>query len=317
MLMLEFVGLFAFILVFGYFLPAGQFYYRYNLGRSPEVESQRIQERLPVCGQIAREVKLSLVSIAIFAAMSTILLELYKAGKTSIYPHIHDYPLWYLPVSFCLCVFLDDTYFYWTHRFMHWRPVFKYFHMAHHRSITPTPWAIFAFNPLEAMLQSVGIMLLVLYLPMRPLILLAFLSYDTLVNTAGHTGYEVVPQVISKNWFFKYFNTVTHHDAHHTNVRVNYGAFFNLWDRWMGTFQDDAEKAKVAENIVPNRQKSTATVHQVSTCQPDQRVKPVRQQIGTAFSDPRDGATPNAANRDAAGSGTGQGTTKQSHSGVY
>jgi sterol desaturase/sphingolipid hydroxylase (fatty acid hydroxylase superfamily) len=34
------------------------------------------------------------------------------------------------------------------------------------------------------------------------------------------------------------FNTVTHHDAHHTNTQVNFGVFFNVWDRWMGTFSE-------------------------------------------------------------------------------
>jgi sterol desaturase/sphingolipid hydroxylase (fatty acid hydroxylase superfamily) len=245
MILLEFTGLFAFILVFGYLLPAGQFYVRYYVRHNPAHDKLRIQQRQPAPGQIRREVKLSLITITIFAAMSTVLFELYKAGHTSIYMKLSDYPLWYVPISFVLCIFFHDTYFYWTHRFMHWRPVFKYFHLAHHRSIAPTPWAIYAFDPLEAITQFFGIMMLVIFLPMRPLILLGFLSYDTLVNTAGHTGYEVVPKPVSQNRFLKYFNTVTHHDAHHTNTRVNYGSFFNLWDRWMGTFEDEVTPATV------------------------------------------------------------------------
>ena len=247
MLLLEFIGFFAVILVLGYLLPAGYFYIQYYVRHNPAHDALRIQQRQPAQGQIRREVLLSLSSISIFAVMSTILFELYKAGHTSIYPHITDYPLWYLPISFVLCIVIHDTYFYWTHRFMHWRPVFKYFHLSHHQSIAPTPWAVYAFDPLEAVTQFIGIMLLVIYVPMRPLILLAFLWYDTLVNTSGHTGYEVVPPVVSRNWFFKYFNTVTHHDAHHTNVRVNYGAFFNLWDRWMGTFHDGVTPAACTE----------------------------------------------------------------------
>ena len=167
--------------------------------------------------------------------MSTVSFELYKSGHTAIYLQLNDYPLWYLPSEFCVVrIFARHLSFYWTHRFRHWRPVFKYFHLDHHRSVTPTPWAIYAFNPLEAILQFTGIMLLVIFLPLRPRVLLGFLTYDTLVNTAGHTGFEMVPKSVSQNWFFKYFNTVTHHDAHHTNVRVNYGSFFNLWDRWNG-----------------------------------------------------------------------------------
>jgi sterol desaturase/sphingolipid hydroxylase (fatty acid hydroxylase superfamily) len=116
--------------------------------------------------------------------------------------------------------------------------------------VSPTPWAIFAFNPLEAFLQFCGVMGLVIFLPMRPLVLLGFLSYDTIINTAGHTGYEMVPKPVSKNWFFKYFNTVTNHDDHHTNVRVNYGAFFSIWDRLMGTYQGDRTDIK-QDSFVP------------------------------------------------------------------
>src|SRR5262249_47397202 len=73
------------------------------------------------------------------------------------------------------------------------------------------------------------------------------LSCDTLVNTSGHTGYELVPRAVSGHWLLKWFNTVTHHDDHHTNTRVNFGVFFNLWDRWMGTFQgEDSRERSIA-----------------------------------------------------------------------
>jgi len=247
-LLLEFLGFFAFIGVLGYLLPAGSFYLRYHVRQSEANERLRIQNRRPAKGQVAREIKLSLVTIAIFAAMSTVLLQCYKAGWTSIYLRFRDYPLWYLPVSVFLCLAIHDTYFYWTHRLMHWRPLFKYTHLGHHRSVSPTPWAIYAFQPAEAIIQFLGICGLVLFLPLHPVALLVFLGIDTQINTAGHNGYEVVPQWLSKRWFFQGINTVTHHDNHHTNFTKNFGAFFNVWDRLMGTFLEDsppsgAEKA--------------------------------------------------------------------------
>lgn len=238
MILLEFVGFFLFILIFGYLLPAGQAYYRYHFRPSPELDSFRIQNTIPTQKQIRREIKWSLVSILIFAVGSTVLLQMYFAGMTNIYRPVTAYPIWYAVLSFLLFVFLHDTWFYWTHRFMHWRPVFKYMHLTHHRSVTPTPWAIFAFSPLEAITQFVGLSLLIIFLPMCPLVLMLFLSYDTAVNVGGHTGFEIIPKWVSNAPFFKWFNTVQHHDSHHTNVRVNYGSFLNVWDRWMGTFLD-------------------------------------------------------------------------------
>jgi lathosterol oxidase len=239
LLAMEFAASFAFILVLGYLLPAGQFYYLYHVRQSPQHEAQRIQHRRPTQGQIWREVRMSLVSILIFAIGATALIELYKAGHTSIYLRFSEYPLWYLPVSFALCLIFHDTFFYWSHRFMHWQPVFKHTHAGHHRSISPTPWAIFAFQPAEAIIQFAGIMALVIFLPLHPLALGLFLWWDTIVNTAGHTGFEMVPKWLGRSWLYAGFNTVTHHDTHHTNMKKNFGSFFNVWDRLMGTFQDD------------------------------------------------------------------------------
>lgn len=248
----EYVGCFAFLLVFGYLIPAGHYYWRFHLRRRPENEKYRIQHRAIPDGQIIREVKLSLVTIAIFAVGAVTLIELYKAGHTSIiyWERVWQNPLWVM-VSFVLCFALHDTYFYWTHRLMHWRPLFKYTHLGHHRSVSPTPWAIFAFQPGEAVIQMIGIMLLVIFLPLHPLTLLAFLAIDTEVNCAGHCGYEVVPRFISDCFLFRGFSTVTHHDRHHTHMSKNFGSFFNVWDRIMGTFLDDATPARTAEQSAP------------------------------------------------------------------
>jgi lathosterol oxidase len=47
-------------------------------------------------------------------------------------------------------VIAHDAYFYWAHRIMHHPKLFKHFHRAHHRSITPTPWAAYSFAIPEA-----------------------------------------------------------------------------------------------------------------------------------------------------------------------
>src|SRR5262245_25255094 len=113
MLIIEFVVAFLFILVLGYLVPAGRFYYWYHVRRTPANESLRIQRRRPPPGQVWQEIRLSLVTVVIFAAMATLLFELFKAGRTSLYWPLYDRPLWYLPVSVFLCAAIHDTYFYW------------------------------------------------------------------------------------------------------------------------------------------------------------------------------------------------------------
>ncbi len=238
--LLEFVAFFLFILILGYIAPAGYYYCAYHVRQFENKEQLRIQHRLPKPGGINREVKLSLISITIFALGSTLVFQFYKLGWTNIYFRFRDYPPGYFFISIFASMVLHDTFFYWTHRFMHWQPVFKYMHAGHHRSVTPTPWAIYAFQPAEAALQFVGLGVIIIFLPLHTLALVIFLWFDNMMNTAGHTGFEVVPRFISAHPWFKGFNTVTHHDAHHTNMTKNFGSFFNVWDRWMGTQLDES-----------------------------------------------------------------------------
>jgi len=253
--LVEFLGFFVFILVAGYLLPAGYYYWMYYI-RNPHQEP--IQHRRPTREGIVREVKMSIVSVAIFAAMAAATLELYKAGLTKIYWEYGRFPRPYFFVSIFLAMVFHDAYFYWSHRFMHWRPVFKYLHAGHHRSIAPTPWAIFAFQPGEAFLQFLGFTLLVMVVPLHPLALLIFLFFDTHMNTAGHTGFEVVPRFIANHPWYQGFNTVSHHDGHHTNLGKNFGSFFNVWDRWMGTFLDARAPAPHGEQAEHDRNLATA-----------------------------------------------------------
>ena len=140
--------------------------------------------------------------------------------------------------GFAATVVLHDIYFYTTHRLMHLAPLFKAVHAGHHRSITPTPWAILSFQPLETIPQFGFFALVIFFLPLHPATLLAYLLFDGIVNAAGHCGHEFVPQASQKHWLLKYLNAVTHHDLHHTRFRYNFGQYFNICDRLFGTFLD-------------------------------------------------------------------------------
>ena len=244
--LLLFLMIYLFIAIFGYFIPAGVNYWLYFV-RKPNIHP--IQVRRPKGEQMVREIRLSLMSIAIFSLVAMAGLELYKAGWTRIYWQVAPYPPLYFLLSIFLCMVLHDTYFYWTHRFMHWRPVFKYLHAEHHRSVSPTPWAIFAFSPGEAVIQIAVFVLIVIVIPLHPLAFLTFLFLDTQMNTGGHTGYELIPPTVANHWLYQGFNTVSDHDHHHTNLQKNFGSFFNVWDRWMGTFLESRGEAQTKELV--------------------------------------------------------------------
>ena len=141
---------------------------------------------------------------------------------------------------------LHDTWFYWTHRAMHLPGVFAWLHAGHHRSITPTPWAMLSFQPLETAPQFAFFALLILFAPMHPGALFGYLILDGLVNAAGHCGHELVPRFLRENPRLRFVNAVVHHDLHHRRFQSNFGQYFNVWDRLMGTFLDDEPGARAA-----------------------------------------------------------------------
>jgi sterol desaturase/sphingolipid hydroxylase (fatty acid hydroxylase superfamily) len=109
---------------------------------------------------------------------------------------------------------------------MHLAPLFKAVHAGHHRSITPTPWAILAFQPLETISQFGFFALVIFFVPLHPATLLAYLLFDGIVNAARHCGHEFVSQSSQKHWLLKYLNAVTHHDR-------SFGCGVRQDRRWM------------------------------------------------------------------------------------
>lgn len=50
-----------------------------------------------------------------------------------------------------------------------------------------------------------------------------------------------MPKWFVRHKVFKWVNTSTHHNQHHTNVKTNYGYFFNFWDYIMKTTNKNYE----------------------------------------------------------------------------
>jgi sterol desaturase/sphingolipid hydroxylase (fatty acid hydroxylase superfamily) len=209
---------------------------------------RKIQKRLPSSKQLQNEIAHSITSIIIFGLFAVLTVLLRTNGYTLMYFDLADYGYAYLAVSFVASIFLHDTYFYWMHRLLHWQPWFKQIHATHHRSHNPTPWASFAFHPMEAILEFAILPILVYILPMHPIVLLAWSLWMISWNVLGHLGYEIFPKEFSNSVWFKWINTSTHHNLHHSNSRGNFGLYFNFWDRWMDT--NDGKYRQTFENIV-------------------------------------------------------------------
>lgn len=126
---------------------------------------------------------------------------------------------------------------------MHHPKVYRYVHLVHHQSRNPSPWAAFAFHPLEAVVEA-GITLVIAFImPFHVSALLAFLIFMTLYNAYGHSGYELYPRRFNKSWIGRWKNTSIAHNQHHEKFTGNFGLYFLFWDRWIGTLRSDYDHA--------------------------------------------------------------------------
>ena len=186
--------------------------------------------------QIGREIRWSLASAAIYGVPAGIVAWGWQnRGWTRIYTDVVAMPLWYLPLSVLLYLAAHDTWFYWTHRWMHEPWLFRRAHAVHHASRPPTAWAAMSFHPLEALSGAIVIPALVFIFPIHVAMLGTVLSVMTVMGVTNHMGWEVFPQGVVNGPLGRWLITATHHQRHHADYRGNYGLYFRFWDRICGT----------------------------------------------------------------------------------
>ncbi len=220
------------------------------------LEGRRIQSRRALLKDKLRELGYSLNTVFIFSIVGVAVFWGSEAGIFKLYDG--DSPgITRLAFEFATIVILHDAYFYWMHRFLHTKMMFRRAHRVHHKSRTPTPWAAYAFAPLEALLEAGILPLAALILPMHELVVFLFLSHMILRNVIGHAGVELFPSWWLSTNCLRRITTTTHHDLHHAYGGHNFGLYFTWWDRLMGTEHPDYEARFVAATKITHENIST------------------------------------------------------------
>ncbi len=218
-----------------YFVIAGGAYLAFYIGFRRQMIGRKIQSGFPKSAEMRRDIAYSLLSFAVFCGSGLLTSTMQRLGWAKMYFRLDEHGWLYLGASLVALILAHDTWFYWTHRLMHWRPLFGLFHRVHHLSHNPTPWASFSFHPLEAVVQAAIFPLMVLVLPMHWVVALLWLLYMTVMNVFGHLGFEILPAKFLRSRILRWHNTSVHHNMHHRYVHCNYGLYLNVWDRLMGT----------------------------------------------------------------------------------
>jgi lathosterol oxidase len=180
-------------------------------------------------------------TLAIFALGGCITTWGVTAGYFTFYYYHDEYSIYYSIASFFFLVILQDAYFYWTHRLLHTKFFFKYFHYVHHQSVTPRVLTSYNFSILEAFILYGIAPLYMIFLPVNIVTLQLFLLYTVVKDAQAHSGVEFFPK-----WWVNspldVLTTTTHHDLHHQKSNSNYGLHSTFWDRIMKTENQDYKR---------------------------------------------------------------------------
>ena len=115
-------------------------------------EARRIQNRRAGRKDYFREIASSFRTVFFFAltGMATVLM--IEAGI--VQTHDGAYSATTFIVQLAAITLAHDAYFYWMHRALHHRKLFRATHLHHHKSRTPTPWAAYSFSAWEGIAES-------------------------------------------------------------------------------------------------------------------------------------------------------------------
>ncbi|HEX7846070.1 MAG TPA: sterol desaturase family protein [Chitinophagaceae bacterium] len=207
------------------------------------INSKKIQQKYPKAKDYAREIFFSILTVFVMAFVPFLILGTPSVAKhTKYYSDISQHGTLYFILAFPLMALIHDTYFYWMHRAIHHPVLFRIVHLIHHKSTNPSPFAAYAFHPLEAILEAGIFVIFVFTIPVHLFHLLFFFLFMMLYNVYGHLGWELYPKGFSKHWLGKWINTSVNHNLHHQYFKGNYGLYFLFWDRMMGTIRKDYDE---------------------------------------------------------------------------
>ncbi len=230
------VGALFVVIFLRYLAFSGLYHYLLRLRLRDRLRHRIFHYEVGDGAQVHTEIKRSAIVSLIFAGFGIVVLFLWQAGWSQLYLTVdsaRDY--FWLVAGPILFLFVQETYYYWIHRWMHRPGIYNKVHQWHHESIETTAWTAFSFHPIEAVLQAVFLPLIVLILPLQVFTFLLLLALMTLSATINHAGIEVFPSSWSRIPILRGLIGATHHDVHHKQARYNFGLYFTFWDKWMGT----------------------------------------------------------------------------------
>ena len=148
-----------------------------------------------------------------------------------------EHPVWFA-LWFLVIPIFESMHFYWVHRLLHWRPLYRTVHALHHRNVNVGPWSGIAMHPVEHVLYMSSV-LIHWVLPSHPIHVFFHMQWLTLGAVTSHSGFEGLLVRGKSRFALGSF----HHQLHHRYFECNYGNTEMPWDKWFGSFHDGTPDA--------------------------------------------------------------------------
>ena len=218
-----------------YLLFSGLFFLFFYILFKKKYSNSKIQSKNATKKDFYREIFQSLLSNFVMTFLAILFFLSPLKEHSLLYTKFSNYPLWWIPISLILSLLIHDTYFYWMHRLLHHKKIFRFAHLIHHKSINPSPFTSYSFHFLEAIAEALVLYVIVFTIPIHPITLILFGLFSFLINIYGHLGYEIISKSFRNSFWFQFINSSVYHNLHHKKFEGNYGLYFRFWDRIMRT----------------------------------------------------------------------------------
>jgi sterol desaturase/sphingolipid hydroxylase (fatty acid hydroxylase superfamily) len=161
------------------------------------------------------------------------------AYSNGIIPYLdmRQHPVWAILLTFGV-VYFRYLHFYFTHRLIHWKPLYKTAHALHHRNINVGPWSGLSMHPIEHLIYF-SCVFIHWIIPSSPFHAIFNLLHAGISPAVGHLGFHRMmvdgkPGLAADNYF---------HYLHHRLFTVNFGVEAFPLDWWFKTQHDGSPES--------------------------------------------------------------------------
>lgn len=127
---------------------------------------------------------------------------------------------------------LEDMYFYFVHRLLHYGPFYRYIHKKHHDFAAPIGIAAEYAHPVESLVLGVGTLVGPMLLTRHLFSLWVWLLVRLYQTVEAHSGYDFP---WNPTRFIPLWGGAIFHDYHHETFTGNYSSTFTYMDYLFGT----------------------------------------------------------------------------------